>query len=54
MTCSNDKVSAKAHELRQKWIKQSNEQPADSGTISVLAAVVSCQIVTDTISFDYS
>ncbi|CAI5741349.1 unnamed protein product [Peronospora destructor] len=26
----NDKVSAKAHELRQKWIKQSNEQPADS------------------------
>ncbi|KAG7380673.1 hypothetical protein PHYPSEUDO_006938 [Phytophthora pseudosyringae] len=30
----NDKVSAKAHELRQKWIKQINEQPADndSGT----------------------
>ncbi|CAI5739909.1 unnamed protein product [Peronospora farinosa] len=26
----NDKVSAKAHELRQKWIKQLNEQPADS------------------------
>ncbi|KAG3019163.1 hypothetical protein JG687_00006552 [Phytophthora cactorum] len=25
----NDKVSAKAHELRQKWIKQINEQSAD-------------------------
>ncbi|EEY59871.1 uncharacterized protein PITG_13015 [Phytophthora infestans T30-4] len=28
----NDKVSAKAHELRQKWIKQINEQSADHGT----------------------
>ncbi|CAH0482873.1 unnamed protein product [Peronospora belbahrii] len=26
----NDKVSAKAHELRQKWIKQSSEQSTDS------------------------
>uniref|UniRef100_A0AAV1TRN4 TFIIS N-terminal domain-containing protein n=1 Tax=Peronospora matthiolae TaxID=2874970 RepID=A0AAV1TRN4_9STRA len=26
----NDKVSAKAHDLRQKWIKLSNEQPAES------------------------
>ncbi|KAI9918218.1 hypothetical protein PsorP6_012033 [Peronosclerospora sorghi] len=25
----NDKVSAKAHELRQHWIKQTNEQPTD-------------------------
>ena len=38
---SNDKVSAKAHDLRQKWIKLSNEQPAESGTLLVMAAVIS-------------